>query len=360
MDISRKDLLLLSVCHLLVDGVCAAALFGNSGAALAGAILIYDTCAFTTQCLTGMLPDKYGRGRLFVLLSVLMLAAGALLPVPAVVQAVIIGLGNSLFHVSGGWMTLRGSHTMGPLGTFVAPGAIGLFLGTAFPVLRLPFLAALAVCAAVLAADPAARAAERVAADPGALDAAAGRAEPNACRTTSAEPTAVAGGKTLSDRDRATLAGLLLVAVAARAVGGSVVVFPWKTSLAAGAILVSAVFLGKLCGGFLADREGVRRTAVLSVVLASVLIVFCHTWMAPSILGQFALNLSMPVTLYLIYRLFPDSPGFAFGLAAAALWPGTLAGKLIHLTGVWAGLLAVLCFAAGLAAVLITERRLQK
>ena len=40
-------------------------------------------------------------------------------------------------------------------------------------------------------------------------------------------------------------------------------------------------------------------------------------------MGQFLLNLTMPVTLWLLYLAMPDSPGFAFGLAASALWPGT-------------------------------------
>ena len=82
--------------------------------------------------------------------------------------------------------------------------------------------------------------------------------------------------------------------------------------------------------------------------------------MIPSIIGQFALNITMPVTLYLIYRLYPDSPGFAFGLAASALWPGSLLGKAIHLTGIWADLITMICFVSGLIAILITERRLNK
>ena len=333
----KGELILLSVSHLLVDGICAAALFGHEEISLTNALLIYNTMAFTTQCLTGMLPDRYGRGRLWVLLSAGMLACGALVPMPVLAQAVVIGLGNSLFHVSGGWLTLRGSDGMAPLGVFVAPGAIGLFLGTAFPRLRLPFTFLFAALAVLLAA--------------------AGSRSGEAEREF---PPESPENHTIPERERTLLAAMLLIAVAARAVGGSVVLFPWKTGFTAGFILVLAVFLGKTCGGFLADRAGIRTAAVLSVAAASVLIVAGQNWMLPSVIGQFALNLSMPVTLYLLYRLFPDSPGFAFGLAASALWPGTLAGKLIHLTGIWAGFLAILCFLAGLAAILITERRLKQ
>ena len=360
MNIRKGELTILSICHLLVDGVCAAVMLCDlSLPQLAAAILVYDTCAFTTQALTGMLPDRFGHARLFVLLSAVVLAFGALLPLSIIPQAVVIGLGNSLFHVSGGYLTLRGSRTMGPLGVFVAPGAIGLFLGTAFPVLRLPFLLLLLVLA-VLDAVPELRPEQF--GTPEGNDDVAGDVRLFEHFEKQAESTQVGAVSTASPlpaRETALYAVLLLIAVAARAVGGSAVVFPWKTGLTAGAALTAAVFLGKTSGGFAADRLGLQKVAIFSVLAASLLLIFFPQSMVLSLIGQFALNLSMPITLWLVYRLYPNDPGFAFGLAAAALWPGTLAGKLIHLTGVWAGLLTFVCFAAGLAAVLITEKKLK-
>lgn len=68
----------------------------------------------------------------------------------------------------------------------------------------------------------------------------------------------------------------------------------------------------------------------------------------------------MPVTLWLIYRAMPESPGFAFGLAASALWPGTLAGQLISLTGAWNSALILVSFAAGLAATYMRKRNYRR
>ena len=68
----------------------------------------------------------------------------------------------------------------------------------------------------------------------------------------------------------------------------------------------------------------------------------------------------MPVTLWLIYRAMPDSPGFAFGLAASALWPGTVAGMLINLSGAWNRALILVSFAAGLAAIIYAEKSLKE
>jgi hypothetical protein len=64
----------------------------------------------------------------------------------------------------------------------------------------------------------------------------------------------------------------------------------------------------------------------------------------------------MPVTLWLLYRAMPDAPGFAFGLAASALWPGSLAGRLIRLSGSaqWAYIAA--CFLFGLLAILYCDQ----
>lgn len=72
------------------------------------------------------------------------------------------------------------------------------------------------------------------------------------------------------------------------------------------------------------------------------------------------MNLTMPVTLWLIYLALPDSPGFAFGLAASALWPGTLAGGMIKLSGAWQSALILVSFSFGLAAIFIAAKKLEK
>ena len=328
-------LTMLSVCHLLVDGICATVLMNDPGdSSWVTALLLYNTLAFTTQCLTGQLPDKYGRGEQFILLSALIMAPGALLPLPLLVRATFLGLGNSLFHVSGGYITLKGSKDMGPLGIFVAPGAVGLFLGGAFPWMRIPFMGAFLLLAGLI------------------LWQSKGR-ESSPAITEGGEPAPV-----IHSPSYVSYAALLLVAIGARALGGSAVSFPWKNGLLPALLLTAAVFLGKSLGGLMADHWGIRRMALLSIPLAILLGMFCEKWMVPSLLGQWALNISMPITLYLLYKIYPDSPGFAFGLAASALWPGVLLGIVVHPHGFWASALLLLCLGAGFFAIYITERRL--
>ena len=99
---------------------------------------------------------------------------------------------------------------------------------------------------------------------------------------------------------------------------------------------------------------------MLSLIPAAVLIAFCTSYMIPSLIGQFAINLTMPVTLWLLYRSMPESPGPAFGLAASALWPGTIAGKLMRLTGPALWICVIVSFLFGLGAILYAGKRIKR
>lgn len=69
---------------------------------------------------------------------------------------------------------------------------------------------------------------------------------------------------------------------------------------------------------------------IMSLIPAGILIVFCSQWMFPLLVGQFLLNLTMPVRFgFSIWRC-QDSPGFTFDLAASARWPGTLVGRMMN------------------------------
>ena len=325
-------LLLNAVSHLLVDGVCLAALFGvgADSSRLMTAVMLYNTLAFTTQCLVGLWTDRTGLSRSAEPFSMLLVAAGYFLPAPLLLRVVLIGVGNSLFHVCGGTVTLENSlGKAAPLGVFVAPGAFGVLLGRLFPQLGAAFSIALIVLAAALFAVY--------------------RKEGK---------TAVPGRP--EDIFPLPAATLLTAAVAVRAIGGCCAEFPWNTGAAAAAAMTFFVFAGKTAGGFVCDRIGAAKGSAASIVPAALLIAFLGANMPASLLGQFLLNLSMPVTLWLLYRLMPGEPGFAFGLAASALWPGTLAGMMIKLSGSARVALILISFVFGLAAVLYAVSYLKK
>ena len=320
-------LLTNSLAHLMVDAVCAAALF-SCGGDLTAELLLYNTLAFTLQCPAGLLMDALPKGVKAVKLAACIFAALACMaPLPELIKAAALGLANCFFHISAGAETLNASGgRAAPLGVFVAPGAIGLALGTLYPGRRMLFAAALLMCAVLLLFA---------------------RAEPVPAKSE-------AGPEKVS----IWIPALLLLAVAARAVGGSAVAFPWRTGNGLILLTVLCVFAGKTLGGFLCDAMGASKTALFTIPLAAALTALCQGYMLPSMAGQLLLNLTMPVTLWLIWRALPGEPGFAFGLAASALWPGTLAGGLFRLAGAGARAGVAVSFVFGLVAIIISEKYL--
>ena len=360
-------LLLNSMAHLLVDGLCAATIFGQIEEGRALLLLLYSTLAFSTQCLVGLWADRMRHVRHLEAVSALLLVLGYVLPVSALLKIILIGAGNSGFHVAGGVMTLRESGgKAAKLGVFVSPGAIGLTLGTLYPKLGAAFAVALvAAVGMVVVAEKEAEAQAALAvkgteAQTGLV--VKGTEEQTGLAVKGAEEqTGLAVKGTEAQAELETVQAeksdapvpeilpvlLLISAVAVRAIGGTAVRFPWKHG-AAGALLMTAfVAGGKTAGGYLCDSP------------ASILIACCSSWAVPSLLGQFAINLTMPVTLWLLYRSMPDSPGLSFGLAAAALWPGTIAGRLIQLMGPLLGILVMGSFLYGLLAILYSGKRIK-
>ena len=325
-------LLLNSFSHFLVDALCVTALFsaGETGDSLLTGVLLYNTLAFSTQCFVGLLIDRCRSCKAPELASFALVLLGFALPLPFLLRIALFGLGNSLFHVAAGTVTLRRSGDRAwQLGVFVAPGAFGVTLGTLYPRFGWVLAALMLVCAVLLLLDK-------------------------------PEPEGWQGSTKTASAFPATPVLLLTAAVAVRALGGVAVSFPWKETALDAFLMTAFVFAGKCAGGFVCDRLGAKRSAWLSIPLAAVCIAFFSQSMPLSLAGQLLLNLTMPVTLWLLYRLMPDSPGFAFGLAASALWPGTIAGRFISLSGPYLWVFVIVTFLFGLAAVLYCSAYLYK
>ena len=319
-------LLINSLSHFFVDAACASALFGSGCADMATLLILYNTLAFSTQCLVGLVTDRLRHHAWLTAAACLVVALGCVLPLPPMASGAIVALGNSVFHVCGGTTTLKNSGgRAAPLGIFVAPGSVGLVLGTLWPQVSLLFALSLVICAGAILI--------------------VGRGEAAAAPLETQE-----NGSILS-------VVVLLIAVAVRAIGGTAVSFPWKSTEVLSVVMAAAVFAGKFAGGFVCDKLGAKNTALASIPLAALLIAFGTDSILLSLVGQILINLTMPVTLWLIYKDLPSSPGFAFGLAASVLWPGTIAGQLLTLTGpaLWICILA--SFTLALCAILFAVRK---
>ena len=325
-----------SVSHFLVDALSVTILFsqGAEGELLTLALVLYNTLAFSTQCLVGLLIDSVRPTRIFTAAAMLTIVLGFLLPMPFLLRIGIAAIGNSFFHVAAGKITLETSgNSARSLGIFVAPGALGVTLGTNLPEFAWPLCAAMLLSAVIILCTPTLFS----------------KSVP------SSKPSAdIHSGFPLLP------VLLLCCAVAIRALGGSVIDFPWKQGLAASFILTCFIFFGKFLGGFICDRLGASYAAWITIPLAAICLCFFSKNMALSLFGQLLLNLSMPITLWLLYKLGPDAPGFAFGLAASALWPGTIVGLLFRLTGPLAQFCALTCMAFSLFAIIYAARYIKR
>ena len=308
-----------SVLHFLVDGLCICCLFllaeiyGDSFGAYGdrvsvGAILIYNLLAFLSQPLTGLLADRMSHRHWLLLWSALLLTmavAVALLPFRAewafITVALLLGAGNSFFHVWGGKQTVvKTCNDIRALGVFVSTGALGLAVGFVFCSWALLYVLLLVfVGLSVL----------YVFMDDGASQA--------VVDIRSNYPW-------LTPLTICTLVVMLMLCVCYRSFAGEV--FSSGITKTQSLILVIGVIamLGKMAGGWIVRWMGMLPSII--VILAGV----AHCFLLRSdflwvlLLGIFLMNCTMPITLYLANLLLPRREGLAFGLLAAALIPGYL------------------------------------
>ena len=296
---------LLSVMHMIVDFLCALTMTAGVVSQTTGLndLVLYNFCAFALQMPFGIVIDRlsaYDGGRerasrLTVVLGVLLTAAGCFLG-PAV-----LGVGNALFHVGGGIITIRrddACHFRGRgLGVFVAPGAAGLACGAllADPSKIWPasvLLGILAVCVLM-----------------------------EKGKTVSAEiidPDALRSGSVWCS------SALLSAVVVIRSAASLAMQFSWKSAPYTILLAACASALGKAAGGFVSVSLGYRRAAVLSL-LASAVCFMAGTNMICGLAGLLFFNMTMPMTLYGLKQKMPSMPGFAFGILTFALFIGYLA-----------------------------------
>lgn len=339
---------LYSIWHLLVDGMCAIAMFGKFIPSDNGyfSILIYNFCAFALQMPFGVLLDalnardenrKYDFNFRIAAIGVICTVVGAY------TNPFILGIGNALFHVGGGVGTIHdnfGTDKSGyagntaerygegtgdtaddgklgyivnnllivRLGIFVAPGAIGLYLGTLLANTGIAYgwlpWAGVGMILCIVVAWVALLHGRKSSADKESIN--------TSCEVIDR-----------IDENKYGIAAICLTVVILRSYIGMSVGFSWKTGILAGLLAVLALAGGKMAGGFLAARYGLYRTSIISLALAAVCYLF-SSFMPVGLAALFLFNMTMPITLYWIVCAFPQMPGFAFGILTFALFLGFL------------------------------------
>jgi MFS transporter, FSR family, fosmidomycin resistance protein len=294
-----------SVSHALVDATCAAIIFGiaaisqDDPSILFQLILIYSVIAFSTQPIFGLLVDTFRVSVYSAVLGILLITASTLLMQAPLLAVLMAGVGNALFHVGGGAASLNLAHGKAALpGIFVAPGALGLMIGTLIGkggyFIAWPFILLLIGSVVLVLIIP---------------------------KPEIATPRELPGNPKWFE----AVILLLLVSVATRSLVGLSLILPWKSDMILLVALTGAVVMGKALGGILGDRFGWATVAASGLAVSAPLLAFFAQIPAVAILGTFLFNLSMPITLICLAEMLPGKNGFAFGLTTLALiigaWP---------------------------------------
>ncbi len=301
----KGQLLFIYSCgHFLVDFACAYLMFSapmREGDRLLS-IILYNFCAFALQMPIGLIADRLNRNSAIASVGMLLIAISFLCIFAPVLCAVVLGCGNCLYHIGGGVDVLGFSdRKQWMLGVFVSPGAIGLFLGALLA--NSEFLSHLTVGIVVLTMSATVVAALHF--------------------TYSLNKLSGNNNISLQTKGRfPRLAFLCLFAVVVlRSYVGITLYTPWKNTTTLSALSVLGLALGKTLGGILADKFGAVRTSVLTLSLCSVLFVFSEH-AAFGLLSIFLFNMTMPITLFAMAKLFSGARGFAFGCLTFALFLG--------------------------------------
>ena len=294
-------LAIFTVLHFVVDGVCAAAMaaYAVQEPLLAPIVYyfgLYNGIAFGTQWLTGWLLDKKENRTRYAFLFVLVtLALGTQPALGIKAQTVLLGLGNSVFHVAAGSMVLRRYATYKELGIFVCSGAVGLGLGLNCLVGPYSFLFACVVMCALVT--------HRL-----------WKTKPESL----AQPDHLENNAPAvsSHRVNAICLILLLGCIVLRSFGSGGAAGPYV-------MLFPCVFAaGKALGGIVCDKAGYRKTILFIFLLSFAALQLSD--LVSAVLLVFAFNMTMPLTLRLVHWCNPRYPGMMFGLAAGCLLPGVL------------------------------------
>ena len=325
--------------------------------------IIYNVMAFLTQPLTGWMADVCMKqalplcllsGRRLVWASGGLLAAAVLMSTVMevtglftlplfIVVALLLGAGNSLFHVWGGKVVaVATGNDMRALGVFVSTGAFGL--AVAAVCCSLPLLYMLLAAIGMMMKNPQ---------DPPPTNP---QDPPDPQDPPPAPPCE--GGEYIDLLSALSTAELSAPLPIGRGRGRVCWAGVWRVWMGLGLVCLLALILfvmlrsyvggvfsssmatdgstlmvlliggtamaGKMAGGWVAKWLGIAWGLTLMVAATGACLWLCDAGLAWQMCGLLAINLTMPVTLYMANAVLPAHEGLAFGLLAAALMPAYL------------------------------------
>lgn len=288
--------------HGLVDATCAAVIFSNISNEnieiqyFVFLTVLYNIIAFGTQPLVGIIVDKYRAPVLSAILGCVFVATATVIAKEPLISIILAGIGNALYHIGGGVISINlKPGKASAVGIYVAPGALGLMLGTLIGkqgyFIAWPFI--LLLCISILLIILV-------------------KAPDLECIT----------DNKIKYNKFELIISLIFASVVIRSLIGLILNFPWKSNIYLLVTITLAVVLGKALGGILADKFGWINITIVGLLISSPLLLLGSSYPYLAIIGVFIFNMTMPVTLTVLANMFPGKAGFAFGLTTLAILIG--------------------------------------
>jgi len=322
---------------MIVDGVCALSILSLNRLApldweaIYRLIILYNVIAFGFQALLGHVLDVYKAHHFGAAAGLVITAVGAVVVPSAPFAAImLLGVGNAFFHTGAGAQVFRNSNgSAAASGMFIAPGAIGLFLGgilaknQVYPAFVLPV-----VCVSIILLL--------------------------LCQSPS--PVSKLDNLAVHSRHdwRLVIVMLLMLIVLSRTAIGFVLPMMWQGVQKTGLLFVTAAFIGKFLGGVLSDRFGWLPVTFIMLLTAGCVVAMHQGSLAEAFFAMLFAQATTGVTLAATQSLFPNRPAFAFGLPCLAILAGAYPFSLRYpIMTPPPGLVVALCLIAAIIIIAI-------
>ena len=297
-----------SICHFIVDFVSAIFILGklsyiaNTNIEFIISVIIYNFFAFAFQAPLGYVLDKIKNYKYVGIIGMSLIGLCYLTDFNnSFILAIIVGIGNALFHLEGGVNIYALSNRKAFLnGLFVAPGALGIFLGTSFHTeLIVTYLPLILIIFSIV------------------LLFLIQKKEINKELEKSKKGN-------FSNSTIAVIVALIGLSIIIRSIGGSAIIYTWKSRFVLGLIYTLSIVIGKAFGGLLADKFGFLKVVLLSLACSAICLILGYNIHIFAYIGILLFNIPMSITLTILENTLTKRIACAVGLNTMFLFIGYL------------------------------------
>ena len=268
--------------------------------------LIYDSFAFMPQGIIGAISDKYPKIPIGIIGTILLIFGVISCHINFLpgkfTGLIILCLGNTFLHVAGAEVTLRSSEgKLSHSAIFVSGGSFGVIIGKILGTLPISYWW---MCILGLTMIPFITLGEEYR-----------KENEKTCNNFNYQNEKISPG---------LIVILAVIIVIVRGYMGYGIPQSWNKSLIQMITLFCIMGLGKALGGILSDLIGMRKVAVLSMLISTPFLIIGDNHMFISLIGVMFFSMTMAVTLGLLTSVLKRKPGLAFGLTTIGLFLGTV------------------------------------